>query len=93
MKQVLKTKEKYSISAFNSKYMFYTDGKDRVHRVSKKNGKDIILSDLKVMDVECTEDGLFLQEYKAELLGSYFVSPASTGTGQRIFLAYILYAF
>lgn len=48
---------------YNKKYIFYVDKKYKVHRFTKKTKKDVIISNIKAMDVKCTEDSVYVQEY------------------------------
>lgn len=55
-----------SIFTYNKKYIFYLDGRVRIHRIDKKTGEDVIISTSRkvyVMDMQCTEDGLYVQEF------------------------------
>ncbi len=49
--------------AHNKKYVFYCDGDYRLHRLDKGTKKDIIISGIKAMNVNCTEDGIYVQGY------------------------------
>lgn len=55
--------------AYNKKYIFYIDKDYKVHRFTKKTKQDVIISDMKAMDVKCTEDSVYVQEYDEYLTG------------------------
>lgn len=47
--------------ASNSKYVFYVDKKDSIHRLNKKTKKDKIIRRGEALDVSCTEKGLYVR--------------------------------
>lgn len=47
----------------NKKYIFYVDGKFKLHRITKKTGENIILCGLKATDVTCTEKDVYVVGY------------------------------
>ena len=49
--------------AYNTDYYFYVDRKHKLHRINRKTKKDNVISDIKVTEVKCTEDGLYVKEY------------------------------
>ena len=49
--------------AHNKKYIFYIDRKYKLHQFSKKTKSDVIISDMKIMDVYCTEKNIYAKEY------------------------------
>ena len=49
--------------AHNKKYIFYIDKEYKLHRFSKKTKSDVIISDMKIMDVDCTEKNIYVKEY------------------------------
>lgn len=55
--------KKYSVKnyTYNKKYIYYIDKKDKVHRISKATMKDVIISDLKAVGVDCTEDNVYIR--------------------------------
>lgn len=55
-----------SIFTYNKKYIFYIDGEGKIHRIDKKTREDVVISDqnkIHPMDIQCTEDGLYIQEF------------------------------
>ena len=63
--------------AYNKRYVFYIDKKCKVHRYSKKTSEDVVISDIKAMDVKCTEDSVYVQEYDKHLSHEeYFDGPS-----------------
>lgn len=55
-------------SNFNSRYLFYIDEKNKVHRVEKRNRTNKVISNIQAMSIECTENGLYLHQYEEKLL-------------------------
>lgn len=54
--------------AKNEKYIFYIAHKTKeIHRLDKSTLEDKIISDIEAMDVKCTKDGLYVQEYDYEI--------------------------
>lgn len=49
--------------AVNERYIFYIDGRFRVRRIDKKTKKDIEISKIKAMGVNCTEDAVYVTGY------------------------------
>lgn len=47
----------------NQKYIFYIDDNKRIHRISKKNRKDILFTNIKASDIKCTKDGVYIQSF------------------------------
>lgn len=47
--------------SYNKKYIFYIDKKNKVHRISKKTKKDIVISKHKAVRIDCTEDSLYIR--------------------------------
>lgn len=56
-------KNKYGVAdyCFNEKYIFYIDEKAKAHRINKKTKKDIIISERKVVGLDCTEDKIYIR--------------------------------
>lgn len=50
----------------NQKYIFYLDNNDRIHRINKKNRKDILFTNIKASDIKCTKDGVYIQTFLNE---------------------------
>lgn len=48
----------------NKKYIFYLDKKYKLHRIDKKTGQDTIISDKKLMSVQCMEDRIYVKELR-----------------------------
>lgn len=47
----------------NGKYIYYTDGKSRLHRISRKTQKDVVIcDDIQVSGFDYTEDGIYVEE-------------------------------
>lgn len=44
-------------------YVFYIDKKKRIYRYDLKTQKDVMLSDIKVMDIKHTKEGLYVRKY------------------------------
>ena len=55
--------KKYSVMYYshNQKYIFYIGKDKKVHRISKKTKEDIVISDLKAVGVDCTEDNVYVR--------------------------------
>lgn len=45
----------------NKKYIFYLDKRYKLHRIDKKTGKDTLISDKKLMSVQCMEDRIYVK--------------------------------
>lgn len=62
MERVLKDSEGWNYSA-NSKYIFYADKAKRVRRINKDTLEDtVICDDIKIEEVDCTEEGIYVKE-------------------------------
>lgn len=49
----------------NKKYFFYIDKDREIHRIDKRSFDDIVINkDIWAMDIQCTENGLYVQEYE-----------------------------
>lgn len=48
----------------NKKYIFYLDNKYKLHRIDKKTGKDILISEKKLMSVQCMENQIYVKELR-----------------------------
>lgn len=48
----------------NKKYIFYLDKKYKLHRIDKKTGKDVLISEKKLMSVQCMEDRIYVKELR-----------------------------
>ena len=57
--------------AHNKKYIFYIDKEYKLHRFSKKTKSDVIISDMKIMDVDCTEKNIYVKEYDKRYVFSF----------------------
>ena len=62
---------------YNQKYIFYIGKDKKVHRISKKTKEDIVISDLKAVGVDCTEDSVYVRVrskawYDVEQWDDYF---------------------
>lgn len=55
----------------NSKYIYYIDKTYKVRRVDKKTMKNIVVSNVKAIDVKCTEKNIYVKKYKEELVPGY----------------------
>lgn len=55
--------------ARNKKYIFYIEHNTRhaIHRLNKSTLEDIVINDIRAMDVMCAKDGLYVQQYVYEL--------------------------
>ena len=55
--------------AKNMKYVFYIEHntKHTIHRLNKSTLEDIIINDIRAMDVMCAKDGLYVQQYVYDL--------------------------
>ena len=47
--------------SYNKKYIFYIDKNYKVHRIDKKTGRNHIISNLKAVGVDCTEDRVYVK--------------------------------
>lgn len=47
--------------SYNKKYIFYIDKNYKVHRIDKKTGRNHIISNLKAVGVDCTEDNVYVK--------------------------------
>lgn len=56
----------------NSKYIYYIDQTYKVRRVDKKTMKDIVVTEVKAIDVKCTEKNIYVKKYKKELVPGYW---------------------
>jgi len=61
---------------YNEKYIFYIDNEERIHRMDKVTLKDVIISDpnkneIYAMDIRCTDNGLYVQDYWDEVSMDY----------------------
>lgn len=51
------------ISSPDGKYIFYGDRKSRIHRVNRKNQRDVVIcDDIRIDGFDCTEDGIYVKE-------------------------------
>lgn len=48
---------------YQKPFYFYIDKEDRIHRWNKEKKEDKIISSIEAMEIACTEQGLFVQEY------------------------------
>lgn len=48
----------------NKKYIFYLDKKYKLHRIDKKTGQETLISDKKLMSVQCMEDRIYVKELR-----------------------------
>ncbi|MCM1246352.1 MAG: hypothetical protein NC293_11990 [Roseburia sp.] len=48
----------------NKKYIFYLDKKYKLHRIDKKTGTDTLISDKKLMSVQCMEDRVYVKAFR-----------------------------
>ena len=48
----------------NKKYIFYLDKKYKLHRIDKRTGQDTLISDKKLMSVQCMEDRIYVKELR-----------------------------
>lgn len=47
----------------DGKYLLYLDGKSRLHRISWKSRKDVVIcADIKIDGIDCTEEGIYVRE-------------------------------
>ncbi len=65
-KKAEKSKRGIFNCAHNKKYIFYVDKKKRVHRITKKTQKDVIISSFKSAGVDCTEEKLYIKVYSRD---------------------------
>ena len=56
----------------NNKYIYYIDKTYKVRRIDKKSMKNIIVSDIKAIDVKCTKKNIYVKKYKKELVPGYW---------------------
>lgn len=56
----------------NRKYIYYLDGKFKLHRVDKKTGEDTQICKKKLMSVHCTEENVYVKKYNRKLLPGYW---------------------
>lgn len=56
----------------NSNYIYYIDKTYKVRRVDKKTMKNIVVSNVKAIDVKCTEKNIYVKKYKEELVPGYW---------------------
>lgn len=66
---------------FNTKYIFYIDKEQGIHRFDKKTLKDVIISNpdtnnIWAMNIWCTEDGLYIQNYLSYISMDYIFDEA-----------------
>ena len=51
--------------AQSKKYFFYIDEEREIHRIDKKSLENVVINKkIWAMDIQCTEDGLYVQEYE-----------------------------
>ncbi len=48
----------------NKKYIFYLDKKYRLHRIDKRTGQDVLISEKKLMSVQCMENQIYVKELR-----------------------------
>lgn len=67
-KEMLKVSEGYIEKyALSEKFLFYIDREHRIHKYNIKDLKDVIISDIKAMDIAYTKKGLYVQKYDRDL--------------------------
>lgn len=52
------------IFSSNKKYIFYLDKKYHLHRINKETGEDILVSNKKLMSVQCMEDRIYVKAWR-----------------------------
>ncbi len=57
--------------SYNSRYIYYIDKKYHLRRIDKKTMEDIKISNIKSMEVSCTEDSVYVKGYVKEILLEY----------------------
>lgn len=53
-----------TVFSSNKKYIFYLDKKYKLHRINKKTGQDTVVSNKKLMSVQCMEDRIYVKEFR-----------------------------
>ena len=57
----------FNLSDNLKKYLFYLDDNYKVHRISRKTGKESIITKMDAMDVEWTSQNVYIQAYEEEI--------------------------
>lgn len=63
-----------TIFTHNKKFIFYMDGRGKIHRVNKKTREDVIMNGLdkvRLMDIKCTDDGVYAQVFHTSVSPTY----------------------